>query len=34
MVISQTILYLQEKKTIPLKFDHFLLRMPKLMEIG
>ena len=32
--ISQTFLYLQENNNIFLKFDHSLLRMPKIMEIG
>ena len=32
MPISQTFLYLQEN--FFLKFDHSLLRMPKIMEIG
>ena len=35
MPISQAFLYLQEnKKNIFLKLHHFLLRMPKIIEIG
>ena len=33
-LISQTFLYLQENKSSFLKFDHSLLRMPKIIEIG
>ena len=35
MPISQTFLYLYKKiNNSFLKFDHFLLRMPKIIEIG
>ena len=34
MMISQTFLRLQENNNIFLKFDHFLLRIPKIIEFG